>query len=234
VRFIPRPSSKTTFAGWPRAFSLAVLLILVGVARWQIRAGNHPPQEAAPVALKQQPGSPLRVAVSADGSVTVESNGKTVGFDEMARQLGGPGAKGTVELSIDARARAAAVDAALNRLRDAGVSRCSLRVEPAAAKASRPVSSRQLRADVEPDPDLETLLVEVSTQGESIRFRVGGHDAGSALELQRLLEPLARLGGPISVRTSHDGPFMHTATAIEACRDAGFTAVVLVPGGPPR
>jgi hypothetical protein len=92
----------------------------------------------------------------------------------------------------------------------------------------------QLRADLEPDPDLETLLVDVSMRGESVHFRVGSREGGSALELRRLLEPLARLGGPISVRISHDAPFFHTATAIAACRDAGFTTVVLVAGSPTR
>jgi biopolymer transport protein ExbD len=92
----------------------------------------------------------------------------------------------------------------------------------------------QLRAGVDPDPDLETLVVDVSKQGESVHYRIGSHDSGSALELRRLLEPLARLGGPISVRISHDGPFIHTATAIAACRDAGFTTVELVLGKPSR
>ena len=92
----------------------------------------------------------------------------------------------------------------------------------------------ELRADVVPDPDLETLVVEVITQGDSVHFQIGSQTAGSALELKKLLEPLARLGGSISVRISHDGPFLHTASAVAACRDAGFATVFLVSGKPSR
>ncbi len=92
----------------------------------------------------------------------------------------------------------------------------------------------ELRADVAPDPDLETLVVEVIAQGDSVHFQIGGQTAGSALELKKQLEPLARLGGSISVRISHDGPFLHTASAVAACRDAGFATVFLVSGKPSR
>jgi hypothetical protein len=92
----------------------------------------------------------------------------------------------------------------------------------------------EVRADVVPDPDLETVVVEVISQGESVHFQIGSQTAGSALELKKQLEPLARLGGSISVRISHDGPFLHTASAVAACRDAGFATVFLVSGKPSR
>ena len=92
----------------------------------------------------------------------------------------------------------------------------------------------ELREDVVPDLDLETLVVEVISKGESVQFQIGSLAAGSALELKTQLEPLARLGGSISVRISHDGPFLHTASAVAACRDAGFATVFLVSGKPSR
>jgi hypothetical protein len=79
------------------------------------------------------------------------------------------------------------------------------------------------------DPDLEAPVVEVARRGAGIVYRLGSREAGSAAELQRLLEPLARLGGPISVRIAHDLPFARSWEAIEACRGAGFASVLLVP-----
>jgi len=87
---------------------------------------------------------------------------------------------------------------------------------------------------IEPDADFDNPVVDVIAQGESVHFRFGSQDASSAVELKRLLEPLARFGGSISVRVNHDGPFMHTATAVIACREAGFTSVSLLPAAPPR
>jgi hypothetical protein len=103
----------------------------------------------------------------------------------------------------------------------------------AASVEKRPqVVQGELRAEADPDPDLDTPIVDVITQGESVHFRIGSQTAGSALELKEQLEPLARLGGSISVRISHDGPFLHTALAVAACRDAGFKVVFLVTGKP--
>ena len=84
----------------------------------------------------------MQVAVSADGSFTMMSNGKTVSLEDMTRQLASTGAARMVEITVDPRASGAAVDAMLNRLRDAGVSRCTLVVDPAAASVSGPASSR--------------------------------------------------------------------------------------------
>jgi biopolymer transport protein ExbD len=231
---------KRRNAGWLATAGLSVLLLLTAVARWQIRAGHFPPPAAPPATAPQQsPISAQAIIVSADGSIAAKSDGNTVKLEDMTHQLAAAGTGRSVEITVDPEAPGAAVDALLNRLRDAGVSRCTLLVGLAAPSASGPASrttnsTGQLRADLEPDADLETLLVDVSTRGEGVHFRIGSHDAGSAQELQKLLEPLARLGGPISVRISHDGPFIHTATAIAACRDAGFTTVVLAPGKPPR
>jgi hypothetical protein len=110
----------------------------------------------------------------------------------------------------------------------------SFKAEPVSTNEHVQLVPGELRANVETDPDLETLTVLVITQGERVHFRIGSQTAGSSVELKERLEPLARLGGSISVRISHDGPFFHTATAIAACRDAGFRTVFLVPGGPAR
>ena len=57
---------------------------------------------------------------------------------------------------------------------------------------------REATKDAAPvaDPDLEAPVVEVVRRGAGIVYRLGSREAGSAAELQRLLEPLARLGGP--------------------------------------
>ena len=84
-------------------------------------------------------------------------------------------------------------------------------------------------ADGGGDPDLEVPVVEVGKQGEGVVYRLGSREAGSAAALQQLLEPLAKVGGAISVRICHDVPFARSAEAIAACRDAGFATVRLVP-----
>jgi biopolymer transport protein ExbD len=101
---------------------------------------------------------------------------------------------------------------------------------PASKPAGGSVPGSEPAADV--DADLETLVVEVRAKGESVRYHVGAREAGSAEALAQLLRPLARFGGAISVRISHDAPFARTAAAVAACRDAGFRTVLLVPGGP--
>ena len=236
----PRANPIKRFATWPALLGLAVLLFVAVVAQWQIWARVLPPREGMPVAPAGARDHRLHIAVSANGSITAESDGDPVALDEMTSRLGRPGADVRIELDIDPQARGDAVDRLLVRLCDAGVSRCTLLCE--AALAAEPPQSverarfapGQLRADVEPDPDMETPVVLVSTRGDSVHFQVGSRDAGSGLELQKLLEPLARLGAPISVRINHDGLFMHTSAAITACRDAGFTTVLLVPGKPAR
>jgi hypothetical protein len=114
----------------------------------------------------------------------------------------------------------------------AAVMAASSKGKPVSANEHSQLVPGELKANVETDPDLESLTVLVITQGESVHFRIGSQIAGTSVELKELLEPLARLGGSISVRISHDGPFIHTARAIAACRDAGFRTIFLVPGGP--
>jgi hypothetical protein len=99
---------------------------------------------------------------------------------------------------------------------------------------AQPVQSErtQVRAEVGAESDLEVPLVEVISRAEGVSFRIGSREADSPAELQRLLQPLARLGSSISVRISHEKPFAHSADAITACRDAGFTKVLLVPAEP--
>jgi biopolymer transport protein ExbD len=142
LRLIPRPNPLKTCAGWPATLGLSILLVLTGVARWQIRALGYPPRAAVPAALRQTTGNPVQVAISADGSITAKSHGNTVALEELTRQLAGPGTNQMVEITVDPRARGAAVDALLNRLREAGQSRCTLLVDLASASASGSASSR--------------------------------------------------------------------------------------------
>jgi biopolymer transport protein ExbD len=231
VRFNRRQNSIRVFESAPVIFGLAVLLALTGIARWKLGSARAAPRAAAPAAPGQDAEHSVRVAISSDGSITMGGEGKEVALEDVTVAVRASGTKGKVELSVDPGARGATVDALLIRLRDAGVSQCTLLVDLAAARAGGPESSR---ADLEPDADLETLLVDVVTQGESVHFQIGSQTASSAPELKKQLEPLARLGGSISVRISHDGPFLHTASAVAACRDAGFATVFLVSGQPSR
>ena len=63
---------------------------------------------------------------------------------------------------------------------------------PKAVEQHVQLMAGELRADVVPDPDLETIVVEVVSQGESVHFQIGSQTAGSALLLKKQLEPLAQ------------------------------------------
>jgi biopolymer transport protein ExbD len=142
MQFNPQPDSVNTFQGWPVTMGLAVLLALTGAARWKLGALQEPPRASAPVLPGQDAGRFVRVAVASDGSITVASDGKNITLDDLTLELRAPAKKTSVELSVDPRARGAAVDALLNRLRDSGVSQCTLLVDLASATASGPESSR--------------------------------------------------------------------------------------------
>jgi biopolymer transport protein ExbD len=142
VRFNPHPDRVKTFQGWPVTLGLAVLLALTGALRWKLGALQEPPRASAPVVPGQEAGRLVRVAVASDGSITVASDGKRITLDDLARELRASGTKTRVELSVAPDARGAAVDALLNRLRDSGVSQCTLLVDLASATASGPESSK--------------------------------------------------------------------------------------------
>jgi biopolymer transport protein ExbD len=131
VRLIPRPNPLKTFSGWSCTFGVAAVLALTGIARSELRSGHAPPRDAAPAPAVPAPEAPLRVTVSADGSVSVADEGRPVGLEDLPAHLAKAGGR-PVELSVDPRAPAATVDAFLNRLRDAGASRCTLLVDRAA------------------------------------------------------------------------------------------------------
>jgi biopolymer transport protein ExbD len=125
----------------PVILGLAVLLALAGIARWKLGTGREPPGAAAPAAAVQEAEAPVRVAISADGGITVGGNGKRVALEDVPGAALGSGTKRRVELSVDPGVRGATVDALLTRLREAGVAQCTLLVDLAAANASGPESS---------------------------------------------------------------------------------------------
>jgi len=178
----------------------------------------------------------MRLVVSADSTVTVDGEPAPSDAKELAGRLGGFTLARPVEISVDPRAAGASVDKLLSVLRDAGMSRFTLLVDRPATADNAPASPVAASAGsaTNSDADLEVPVIEVRSKGDSIAFRIGSREVGSAAELLKFLQPLARLGGSISVRISHDGPFAHSADAIAACRDAGFAAIHIVSGEPSR
>ncbi len=142
MQFNPHPDRVKTFQGWPVTVGLAVLLALTGIVRWRLGTGGELPREIAPAAPEQEPRFTMRVAVASDGSITAASDGKKITLDDLARELRASGTKTRVELSVAPDARGAAVDGLLNRLRDSGVSQCTLLVDLASATATGPERSR--------------------------------------------------------------------------------------------
>ena len=229
-----RTLPPSSFAGWTPAFGLAALLALTATSWWQIRAVPGTARNELPLARTPPAANHLRASVSADGGLTVDGENATVEPQALANRLSGSSPARPLDLSIDARATGEKVDKLLGRLRDAGVTRLSLLVDPTATRTGVPTPSAtaHVRALADPELDLEVPRIDISSRGDGVLFRIGRREAGSVGELQRLIQPLARLGGSISVRISHDGPFARSAEAIAACRDAGFTMVLLVPGEP--
>ncbi len=131
-----RPNPIKKLAGWPATLGLAMLLFVTLVAQWQLWPRVLPPREAELAAPPEARNHLVHIAVSADGTITAEIDGDPVALDEMTRQFDRPGADVRIDLDIDPLARGDAVDPLLVRLRDAGVSRCTLLCE--AALASEP------------------------------------------------------------------------------------------------
>jgi biopolymer transport protein ExbD len=142
VRLIPSPHPACNAAPWSATLGLAALLAFTATAWWRLgvaAAGGDAPA-AAPVTDASTPAPPpLRLTVAADGSVSIA--GAAVKPEELASRVKPPaGATPTaLELAVDPRAPGAAVDDLLTRLRDAGVSRCTLVVDsPPTAKGATP------------------------------------------------------------------------------------------------
>jgi hypothetical protein len=129
VRLMTRPQSSRITAPWPAALGLAVILVLSATAWWRLRAEPGATDGAAAPAPASGTGGPLRFTVAADGSISVEGESTTIGLDGVADRLSVLSTARPVELIIDPGTSGAAVDGLLGRLRDAGVSRCTLIVD---------------------------------------------------------------------------------------------------------
>jgi biopolymer transport protein ExbD len=137
-----RKNRMRVFEAAPVILGLAVLLALAGIARWKLGSGREPSGAAAPAVPVQAAEDPVRVAISSEGVITVGGDGKPVALEDMPGAVRASGTNRRVELSIDRGARGATVDALLTRLREAGVTQCTLLVDLAAASASGTEASK--------------------------------------------------------------------------------------------
>ena len=142
MRFNRHQNSIRVFEDAPVILGLAVLLALAGVARWKLGFEREPPRAAEAAKPGHEAEVPVRLAISSDGAITVGGDGKHVALEDVPGAALASGTKRRVELSVDPGARGATVDALLTRLRDAGVARCTLLVDLAAAGASGSESSK--------------------------------------------------------------------------------------------
>jgi biopolymer transport protein ExbD len=214
------------------AVGLVALIVLTATSCRQNRAAQGQAQKELSIKPAPQPANPLRLAVADDGGITVDGQAFTGDLQALTSRLTGPNSGRPVQLRVDPRASGKTVDDVLDRLSSAGVSLLSLVVEPPASGATFAGTPQtdKTPSDAASDADFEVPVIEVRSRAKGVSYRIGKREADSAEELLLLLEPLARLGRTISVRISHDGPFAHSAAAIAACRDAGFTTILLLAG----
>ena len=76
--------------------------------------------------------------------------------------------------------------------------------------------------------DLQPLILEVKQEGGHATFRLGERVSRERDELRDLLKQLPKDEGVV-VRVAGDVPVQAAATAIQACKDAGFVKVSYVP-----
>ena len=77
--------------------------------------------------------------------------------------------------------------------------------------------------------DLEPAIVEVVRSNNRFVYRLGGREVTSVSELTSLLQQFPNKLDGAYVRVSDGAPFRMAAAAVQACRDARFTAVAYVP-----
>jgi biopolymer transport protein ExbD len=77
--------------------------------------------------------------------------------------------------------------------------------------------------------DLAPAIVDIVRGGEGFVFKLGGRQFTSAGELTEVLRQLDnKLDGAV-VRAADDAPFDMAASAVQACKSAGFQLVSYVP-----
>ncbi len=77
--------------------------------------------------------------------------------------------------------------------------------------------------------DLEPAIVEIVPRGSGFVYRVGSRELKSEVELTNVLRAFPNKLDGAFVRVSDGAPFRMAAAAIQACKDADFTAVSYVP-----
>ncbi len=77
--------------------------------------------------------------------------------------------------------------------------------------------------------DLEPAIVEIVPGGSGFVYRVGSRELTSEVELTNVLRAFPNKLDGAFVRVSDGAPFRMAAAAIQACKDADFTAVSYVP-----
>lgn len=79
--------------------------------------------------------------------------------------------------------------------------------------------------------DLEPARVDVEIVDGRVVYRLGGRGFESLDELTGVLVAFPNKGEGAVVRVSGAVPFEYAASAIQACKSAGFSRVSYVPGG---
>ena len=77
--------------------------------------------------------------------------------------------------------------------------------------------------------DLEPAIVELVSGGGGFVYRVGSREMTSPDELTNVLRAFPNKQDGAFVQVSDGAPFEMAAAAIQACKDADFTAVSYVP-----
>ena len=77
--------------------------------------------------------------------------------------------------------------------------------------------------------DLEPAIVEIVSGGSGFVYRVGSRELTSEVELTNVLRAFPNKLDGAFVRVSDGAPFRMAAAAIQACKDADFSAVSYVP-----
>jgi biopolymer transport protein ExbD len=78
--------------------------------------------------------------------------------------------------------------------------------------------------------ELQPQIVEISTDGQGVRFMIGQVMVRDKTGLTRVLERLPREPG-VAIRSTPEAPISAIAAALQAAKDAGFEKRSYVPRG---
>ncbi len=77
--------------------------------------------------------------------------------------------------------------------------------------------------------DLEPAIVEITSSGEAVRFRLGALVTTKLDEVEKVLKRFENKADGAFVKVDDEVPFDHVAQVIAACRRAGFSMVAYLP-----